>query len=365
MNKEVISDKQGIAIISMFVMGSSLILSMAGKAKQDLWIASILAILASFPIIFIQARLLVLFPGKDLYDILEYIFGKFLGRGISLLYVWFSFFLGGLVLRAFGEFISAVLPETPGIVPMIFIGSLCIWVIKDGLETLGRFGEFFVRIMVFLILIIMLLLIPEMDINNFHPILINGIKPVIKGTFQALIFPFTQIILFSTIFSLLKRKKSIYKVFFGGLLLGAIPLYIISVTNIAVLGSDIAFSAYFASYTSASLITIENVVERVEIVISIIFIIGGFVKVSICLLSTCNGIAKVFGLKNYRFIVTSIGLLIINLSHFIHNSAMEKSRFASDTYPVYALPFQVIVPIIIWIIAEIKKKRLLSSTNEK
>lgn len=359
MNKEVISDKQGMAIVSMFIMGSSLILSMAGKAKQDLWIASILAILASFPIVFIQARLLVLFPGKDLYDILEYIFGKILGRGISLLYVWFSFILGGLVLRAFGEFISAVLPETPGIVPMIFIGSLCIWIIKDGLETLGRFGELFSKIMIFLLLLIMLSLIPKMDMNNFYPILFNGIKPVLKGTFQALMFPFTQIILFTTIFSSLKRKQSIYKVYFGGLLLGAIPLYIISVTNIAVLGSDIAFSSYFASYTTARLITIGNIVERVEIVIAVIFIIGGFIKVSICLLSACNGIAKVFGLKDYRFIVTSIGLLIINLSHFVHNSAMEKSRFASDIYPVYAFPFQVILPIIIWITAEIRKKKFV------
>lgn len=356
MHKESISEKQGMAIISMFIMGSALILSTASKAKQDLWLAFIVAILVSLPIVFVHSRFLVLYPGKDLYAINEEIFGRFFGKVISLIYILFSFILGGLVLRAFGDFISSVLPETPGIVPMIFIGILCIWVLKEGIETLGRFGEIFVAIMILMILITTFSLIPEMDIDNFSPILYKGFKPIIEGGFQALIFPFTQIVLFTTIFSSTSIKGSVYKVYFGGLFLGAIPLYIASVTNIAVIGADIASSTYFPSYTSAMLVTIGNMVEGVEIIIALSFIVGGFVKVSICLFSTCKGVAKIFGLKDYRFIVTTIGLLIINLSYFIHDSLMEKSRFASETYSFYAFPFQIVLPIIILIIAEIKNK---------
>jgi len=89
------------------------------------------------------------------------------------------------------------------------------------------------------------------------------------------------------------------------------------------------------------------------------FILAGLIKVCICLLSTCNGFSKLFDLHDYRFIVTPIGLLVINLSYFIHDSIMDKTEFASDIYPYYAFPFHVILPIIIWIAAEIKKKQLV------
>ncbi|MBF8983402.1 endospore germination permease [Lutibacter sp. B2] len=304
MNKEVISDKQGISIISLFIIGSSIVLTVAGKAKKDVWIAIIFSILTALPIVWVHARLLVLFPGRDLYDVLELVFGKFIGRGISLLFIGFSFFLGGLVLRVFGDFISTVSSVAiPGIVPMLFMGALCIWAVKEGIETIGRWAEFFLIGTIVLILIVNLLLINKMNINNLRPILYEGIKPVVDGAFHAFIFPFTQTIVFTTFFSSLKNK-SVYKVYIVGLL------------------------------------------------------IGGFIKVCMCLLSTCNGIAKIFGFNDYRFIVTPIGLLIINLSYFIHDNVMEKAAFASDIYPSYAFPFQVILPISILIVAEIKKKQL-------
>ncbi|QZY56021.1 GerAB/ArcD/ProY family transporter [Crassaminicella profunda] len=358
MNKEVLSDQQGISIISLFIIGSSIVLTTAGAAKKDLWIAIILSIMTALPIVFVHSRLLVLFPEKDLYDILELIFGKFIGKGFSLLFVWFSFFLGGLVLRVFGDFIFIVsLPETPKIISMFMIGILCIWGAKEGIETLGRWGEFFLIGTILLILLVSLLLIHKMNINNLRPMLSEGIQPLIKGTFHAFIFPFTQTIVFTTFFSS-SHIKSVYKVYILGIFIGGIILYVSSTTDILVLGSTTAGSMYFPTYTTARLLKIANLSSGFEIIITTSFLVGGFIKVCMCLLSTCNGVAKIFSCTNYKFIVTPIGLLIINLSYFIHDNVMDKAEFALDVYPSYALPFQVILPIIILISAEIKKKHL-------
>ncbi|QEK11525.1 GerAB/ArcD/ProY family transporter [Crassaminicella thermophila] len=359
MNKEFISDKQGISIISLFIIGSSIVLTIAGEAKKDIWIAIILSILTALPIVLVHARLLVLFPKRDLYDVLELVFGKLIGRGISILFVSFSFFLGGLVLRVFCDFIFTVsFQETPEIIPMLFIGGLCIWAAKEGIEIIGRWAEFFLIGTIVSIFIVSLLAMHKMNINNIRPILYEGIKPVVEGAFHAFIFPFTQTIVFTTFFSSLKNK-SIYKVYIVSLLIGGGVLYISSVTNILTLGINTVESVYFPTYTTASRLTLGNVVEGLEVVISVTLLIGGFMKVCICLLSTCNGIAKIFGLNDYRLMVTPIGLLIINLSYFIHDNVMEKAEFASDIYPIYAFPFQVVLPIIILIVAEIKKNRLI------
>lgn len=358
MNKEVISDKQGISIISLFIMGSSLILITGGQSKKDVWIAIILAILTALPIVLVHARFLVLFPGRDLYDILEIVFGKYIGKGIIVLFVSYTFFLAGLVLRVFGDFISVVsLQQTPKIIAMCMIGFLCIWAAKEGIETIGRCAKFFNIVIISFILIGTLLLTKHMNINNLNPILAEGIKPVIKGTFQALIFPFTQTIVFTTFLSSLK-SKSVYKTYLFGLLIGGLILYLISVCDILILGVHNAESMYFPSYAGIRSLKIRGISAGFEILFTSSFIIAGFIKVCMCLLSTCNGISKIFGFYDYRFIVTPIGLLVINLSYFIHDSVMEKAEFASDIYPGYAFPFQVILPILILIVAEIKKKRL-------
>lgn len=357
MNKEVISDKQGICLITLFITGSTLILGVGAEAKKDSWLAIILSILFSFPILIIYARLLSIFPKKDLFDILEIAFGKFIGKTISILYIWFSLHLGSLVLRNFGEFIVGIsLEKTPPIVPILFIIFLCNWIIKDGIEVLSRWGELFIWVIVFLVIIGVSLLIPDMDINTIFPVLDKGIKPVIQGTFAVFSFPFAETIVFCLVFSSLKNSRSPYKIYIFGLIIGGIIIFVTSLTELLVLGVDSYSTLFFPGNMAVSRINIGHFAQRIEIIVSISFLTGGFIKISLCLLGTCNGIAKVFGFNNYRFILTPITLLMLNLSYLIYGNIFEMTEWAFEVWPYYAFLFQVIFPITLWIIAEIKKK---------
>ncbi len=104
---------------------------------------------------------------------------------------------------------------------------------------------------------------------------------------------------------------------------------------------------------------VGNFIQRIEIIISTAFLIGGFIKISICLLGACNGTTKLFGLNNYRFVVTPIALLMLNLSYLIYDSIFEMIEWSFTTWPYYAFLFQVILPIIIWVVAEIKHKKFV------
>ena len=65
MNKEIITNKQGISIIVLFILGSSIVLSPGGGAKQDAWIAIIIALLIALPSVFVYSRLLSIYPEKN------------------------------------------------------------------------------------------------------------------------------------------------------------------------------------------------------------------------------------------------------------------------------------------------------------
>lgn len=359
MNKEKISDKQGIALVALFIMGSSLVIGTGSIAGKDTWLAIILAILFSFPMLMVYARVLFVFPEKDLFDILEIVFGEFFGKIISILYIWYAFHLGVMVLRNFGEFINTVaLEETPMIIPIIVLAFLCIWGIKNGMEVLGRVGEVALIILIPLIFLTIGLLMPEVELNNIRPILSNGMNPVLKGAFSVFSFPFAETILFSFVFSGLKKKNSPYKVYTLGLLIGGMIIFATAINELLVLGVNEYTTTYFPAHSSVSRIDVGTFLQRLEIIVAISFLGSGFVKICICLLGACNGIAKVFNFHDYRFIVVPIGLLMINLSYFIYDSTMEMGEWAFTTYDYYAFFYQVILPVFIIIFAEFKKKRL-------
>ncbi|AZV57625.1 endospore germination permease [Clostridium sp. AWRP] len=355
MDKQVISNSQGVCILTMFLIGTSIVLGVSKNAKQDAWISIALGILISLPMVFVYSKLLNNFPGKDLYDIFQYVLGKKLGKAISVLFIWYVFHLGALVIRVFSEFVNVVsFPETPQFIFAIFLGLLCIWIVKSGIEVLGRFSMFFLPLLMVITLIIVPLLYTNAHFINLKPILYNDTKQVLLGAFSSFSFPFTQSVIFTTVFHSLRNKKKIFKVFLTGLLISGTYLLLSSINNIIVLGVQTTTDLYFPPYTSTRTIKIGDFIERFEIVIALIFIFMGFVKVSVCLYAASTGIAKVFNINNYEIMAAPIGLLMINLSQILYNNTMEMFHWANNIYMYYAVPFQVILPIVTLIIAQIK-----------
>lgn len=357
MCKEQINDKEGFCLLALFVMGSSLLIGVGGDAKNDAWIAGILGMVMSLPIIFVYSRVLALLPGKDLFDIADIAFGKVVGKVVSLLYIWYSFHLGALVLRNFGEFINTVaLPETPMLVPILFLGAASLYAVRAGVEVMGRISTYFIPILLFIIVVVNILGIPQYDISNLKPVLSQGFAPIIKGGFSALSFPFAEAVLFLGVFFSLKTKKSPYKVYFSGVLFAGVIIVFLTSRNIAILG-ELLGRLNFPSHVAVSRISISEFLQRIEVAVAIVFVTCVFIKVSVCMYVTSKGVGKIFKLNDYRSVAIQMALLMIFFSYTVYNNIMEMRYWAYNVYQYYAFPFQVILPLIIWVIIEIKVKK--------
>lgn len=358
MNKEVITSKQGYAMIMMFLIGSAIVLSQGVQAKQDVWLAYIFAMVIAVPVNLIYARLLAIFPGMDLFDIVREIFGKVTGSIISLLYMWYAFHLGSLVMRNFSEFIQIIsLQETPQYAIVAILGAFCIWYVKAGIEVMARWARFVSVIVLIVLMSIAALSLKEADFSNLQPFLYNGIQPVISSAYSIFSFPFGETIIFTMIFCKVKNKFNVYKVFLVGILLAAFILIIASIRNIIVLGMGTLDMLNFPSYAAVGLINIGNFLQRIEVVISVVFLLTGIVKIGVCLSAVCNGANKVFGLRGPQPIVAPICFLMMNLSCIIYSNTMEMLEWATKVYQYYAFPFQIILPILIWICGEFHKRK--------
>lgn len=357
MEKEVISQKQTIVIMSTFIIGSFAILGIGSTAKQDSWLSILIAIAMAGLIVPIYARISKLFPGKDLYTILNLLFGKIIGKITGLLFIWYAFHLGALVTRNFSEFVRIVsLPQTPHCI-FAFLGTIfAIWTVRGGIELLGRFLSIFFPVYALVAVVIFSLSIPLFDLSNLKPFLYNGLKPVLNTSFNIFAFPFAETVIFLSVLGSIRKNTSPFKIYYRSLLIGGIFIMIVSLRSLLVLGVPNISIQNFSTYASARLIKIGNFFQRIEASVAMIFVISGYTKASVCLYAATKGISNLFRIEDYHKLAAPVGLLLALFSITIYRDAVEMFEWARKIYGYYAIPFQIIIPIIIWITAEIKTR---------
>jgi len=364
LEKEAISQKQAIIIMSTFIIGSSAILGSGTKAKQDIWIATIIAMVMASLIYIVYGRISSLFPGKNIYEIMDILFGKVLSKIFLLSFIFYAFSLGALVIRNFSEFVRIVsLPETPLCIFAFSAVIINIWAVRGGIELLGRFLSIFFPVYIIMIISVTLLSISLFNFDNLKPVLYDGINPVLSASFSIFTFPFAEVVLFLCLLGNLRKNSSVYKVYYRSLLIAGTLLLIVAVRSTLVLGIPGKMLQNFPTYASTRIIRIGNFLQRIEASVAIVFMISGFTKSTVCLYSSTKGLAHLFNIKDYRRLAMPLGILMALYSIIIHEDAVKMLEWASKIYPYYAILHQIIIPVIVWIVAEIKT--LISNKNNK
>lgn len=358
MGKEIVPAGQTISMAIMFIIGSVLFMGTSAESGNSSWIALIFGMLLAVPLMLLYARLHLLFPGKDLYDMLHAVFGPVIGRMFSCLYIWYSLHLGSLVLRNFGEFSRTVaLTATPMIAPVLVIVFLCIWAVKAGMEVIGKCAKFLLLFILAEIGIVQLLSIPKYEFHYLKPLLESGWTPVFADTFRSFLFPYGEVVVMLGAFSILPKKGSAARVLLSGLLIAGSIILLITLRNLLVLGPEILSSLYFPSYVAVSRINVGDFLTRIEGSSSIAFIAAIFIKVSLCLYVTSNGVAKVCNLKSYHSVVLQMGLIMGYMSIFIYKDILQMQYFTHYIYKFYAPPFEVLIPLLLWGVAEVLARK--------
>jgi len=200
------------------------------------------------------------------------------------------------------------------------------------------------------------------EFDNLKPVLYDGLKPVLEASYSIFTFPFAEVVVFLSIMGNLSKNSSVYKVYYCSLLIGGTVLLVIAVRSLLVLGVPIKLLQYFPSYTSTRVIRVGTFLQRIEASIAIVFMISGFTKTTICLHAATNGLAHLFNIKNYHRLAAPVGILMALYSLYMYGDAARMFEWTANIYPYYAIPHQIIYPVIIWIAAEIKS-RILDKNN--
>ena len=357
MKKEMVSPLYAKCILIMFICGSSVVIGVSTISKQDVWMSVLIAMAYSIPIVLIYGRLMKLYPEQGLYEIIEAAAGKVLGTILIVLYTWYAFHLGSLVLRNFSEFIEVnMLRDTSSIPIMILIMFTAAYLTKSNFLTMGRFSVFTLVALIIVVIITVFSSINQMESYYILPVLTTSTGTLMEEGFNIFTFPLAETVLFLTTASAVRKEDSPYKIYLWSIFIAGIILICVVLRNILILGPAMVSATYFPSFVAARIINIGDFFARIEGFISMNFIMSGVLKISVCLFAATTGIAKLAGISNFKRLLLPVSILMMALCEIVYTNMMEMFAWLK-IYRFYAIPFQIILPILIWILAELKAKK--------
>lgn len=355
LEKGIISNSQLLFMIVAFMQSMALTVGFCFKfTKQSTWIV----VLAAFAITILTALMYLSiakrYPGDNLIQINDNVFGRYFGKVVSVLYIWFFFQLTIHYMYFFNSFwITFIMPETPRYAFLIMFGIVCAYAVRQGLEVIARCSFLFALIVWLTTFLLVILLLGDMKPAFLLPIIEGHFKDFVQSTHIMLTIPFCDIVVFLMIIPYTADTQKLKKPVLIGISLSALQLMIVVLRDILTLGPRVVSSAS-ASFTAARQIDLADILTRMDILVAIALLVTVFIKVTIYYYVTVLGIAQLLNLRSYKSLVIPIGVLAVMIGAVLYPSDMEQVYAAEYVWPFNATVYEFLLPAATLVIIAIK-----------
>ncbi|WP_195376843.1 GerAB/ArcD/ProY family transporter [Anaerotruncus rubiinfantis] len=347
-----------------------------GITRQDSWAMAITGFLFMLPIMAIYAALLRRFPGKNLLEMDDIIFGPVLGKAVSALYLFFFLSLAALNTRDLGNFIvDYLMPETP--IAAVFLVFLigCVYGIRKGIHNLMYLSTIVCIITVASVAINSILIIKDIHPGFLKPFFRLEPMNYVQGTVSVGTLPMGEVIVFLMLTPMLGKKTKAIKPLLLGLTFSALFMTLVVLRDIITLGPLVAIVS-LPSFESVRYISLSGVLTRMESVYAVVLTLLFVFKISILLYAFALGLTQIFRRKSALpeeiivekgvgaqpkpqqdhppFLLISAALVFF-YSLIIFESVMENMDWGATTAPFFSLTFELLLPAVSLLVTCLRK----------
>ncbi|MFD2442839.1 endospore germination permease [Bacillus sp. CGMCC 1.16607] len=359
-----ISARQFGILVILYSIGTTILVIpaiLAQEVKQDAWIAVAIGVVISILLAVLYISISRKFPNMTLVEIIETVLGKWIGKIVSLTFVFFSLYSTSALLFYVGNFLTTqIMPDTPIEATIILFSCILIMGIRLGIETLARTGEilfpfFFI---LFIILVVSVFLPPfQYKFENIQPFFEAGIKPMIRAVLLfTSIFSFPLVVLLMIFPVSVNQPKVAEKDFFIGILIGGICLILIVTLVILCLGPENSARQMYPSYALARMINIGDFFQRIEAIVATMWIFTIYFKMSLYFYASVIGLAQIFNLKDYRPLTLPLGVIAVSLSLILYPNVIKSITFDKEIWPLYVSTYGLALPFLLLAVSTLRKK---------
>jgi spore germination protein KB len=331
----------------------SITMRMAGT---DMWMAPILSSLVGLLTIYIVYHLHTRFPNDTFVQYVPSILGRYVGSMVAFSYVLALLYSTSITVREYGEFITGnFLTETPMIIVVIPIITVCAYALYEGLEVIARSTQFLIPAAIFIILAMVITLFPDFQFKQIRPILGNGPLPPLLGSIVPASW-FSQFFILSFLYPYLTKKKLGLKWSFYSVLAVMFTMLAINLSILLTFGS-LTPAMNYPFLVAVRYIALSDFLEHLESLLMAVWLMGIFVKIAMVYYLVTLGTAQLFKLSDYRPLIIPMGFLVILGSIWAAPNFQEMNHALGTSIPFFSLLMQVVIPACLLITVVVKGRR--------
>ncbi len=350
-----ITGQQLLFLIAGFVQGSVLLIDFTvGITEHQTWMVILVGLAVSTPFFLSYVMLAKRFAGMNLVQINDMVYGRFLGKVVSLYYIFFFLLTLSFNIRDVGElYITFLMPDTPFVLLLVVFTATCAYAVSKGIEVLARVSHLFVFIGIFVIISTFPLLLDQMDFSNFLPFFELPFGKIFQGVHIVSSVPFGETVVFLAIMGSLNNTEHVIKRTYSGLLIGAATLLIVAVRNIAVLGKTQTIWTSM-SFQSIRLIDIGTILTRLDFLVGIAQTVLIFLKCSLFFYALAVSLSQLFGLKSYLPLILPLAGIEVVIAATVFQSPVDHAMITQNAGIIYSIPLMFVIPLLSLLIAKIR-----------
>lgn len=335
-------------LVILFLIGSTPLFELGISAKQDSWLAMLMAAAVGLCCTALYLTLQRRAPGAGFAELFKMHFGTYVGGFFaSVQSLWFAYESMRNV-RDFGELTStALLHLTPKWIVMLLVTLAAAYTVSKGVEVFARVVQllFPVTAISYAFIVMLLFFSGLVRLDNIMPMLADGFAPVAKAAFPDLLaFPFAETLVLLAYWNFVKERKGIARSTLWAQAGVSLFLVFMNLLILCVLGPELAEITALPLLHVAQLVRLANFLERLDIIVTLLLFIGLYVKITALYLASVLMATSITRLP-YRYCVLPMGALIYAASFLEPNNTYHLWIGLNLSLKI-VLIFQIALPLL-------------------
>ena len=344
------------SVCFLSITATTLMLGKTAAAGPASYLAAGLGALAALPFCLLLLRLHNAYPQESPSGLLRRLFGAGFARFLLLFYAFLSLLTGAILFSYLTRFISLTgkTEQTAAVFTLLLMLTVFL-VAKAGIDKTARFCRLLLPFIALILLTGLLLLLSAFDIRDLLPFPGASGENLVLGSLSMFFYPFSQIFLCVPFLFRTDPARASRPLLLALLCSGLVIFFSYALTA-GVLGAPCLALLRYPYYMALSAVEISPFFRRVEVILSVHFILSMIVKGSVCTEFSSLALSSAFPAVRPERLSLPLAALITGLSLILFSDAAQMLR-ALDFYPFLVAPFFVLLPLAALLRHLILKKR--------
>jgi spore germination protein KB len=320
--------------------------------QSSAWMVPILSGVFFVIPLFLLLKTMSLFQGKNLFEVIQKLFGKYIGFIVCLMIFFITLFGASFDSRTYLEIIrSFYFTTTPAVTIYALLLFVCAYGAKKGIIHIGSVAYLALFYIIISLAIVFLLSQQDSNIQAIFPIWGTGKLELLKESALRLNL-YTDFILAALLIPYMKSNKDFQKGTWLSFIFVLILLSISIFINLCFF-DEFLDSVSYPFHELLRLISFGTYFRNTEALFLPIWLLGVFIRLAAFLYINTLMFGQIFKINNFEYLIPAMATLYL-LIGMIPETALDLSLEFKSIIRYIAGPAFTTISILLWFVALLK-----------